>query len=91
MNLLQFIEYQTSTTTTYGEIDGKKVTTQFKVYKFIYIDKNGQKYNRLYTNIPLSQIEDPVIVENTIKKYTRNISLDEYEDMLYGQSTDNAK
>lgn len=91
MNLLQFIEYQTSTTTRKGEENGKWVSSQFKIYNFIYIDKNGQKYDRLYTEVSIEKCDDPVIVENAIKEYVRNISLDEYEDMLYRQSIMDAK
>lgn len=90
MNLLQFIEYKTSLTKSSFEYNGELTTTHYTRYTFIYIDKNGQEYSELYVNIEAS-ITDPVIIQNKIKGYTRNISLDEYEDMLYNQFIVNAK
>lgn len=65
-------------------------TTYYTHYTFIYIDKNGQEYSALYVDIEAS-INDPVIIQNRIKGYVRNMSLDEYEDIRYKQYVSSAK
>lgn len=78
MNLLQYIG---------NEINSLKFsTTEYKRITFTYIDKNGQKYDGLYIDIPIMYFDIQQYTAPRIKYYSQNISLYEYEDRLSKQS-----
>ena len=77
MNLLQYIGYEISSI--------KLPKLEYKRFTFTYIDKNRQRYDDLYVDIPIIYSDIAGYVASRLIHYSQNISLDEYEDRLSKQ------